>query len=210
MSQSSSTSYRTIAAPVEAEIEIKRSRFLTLLAPVPDEDAAREVIADRRAEHPKARHHCTAFVLDPDARTRRFSDDGEPAGTAGAPILDVLTGHDLTYVLAVVTRYFGGTLLGAGGLVRAYGDATSAAVGASAVVVRSQRVPVRVTVDYALAAAIDRMAQAAGWETESEYAAEVAVTLFVPPAEVDASLRSLADVSAGTAEPEVGNPVWAG
>lgn len=206
---SAPTTYRTVARPVEAEIEVKRSRFLALLAPIADEDEARALIAQRRSQHPKARHHCTAFVLDPDARTRRFSDDGEPAGTAGAPILDVLTGNDLTYTLAIVTRYFGGTLLGAGGLVRAYGEATSEAVAASAVVTYSQRVPVRVTVDYALAAAIDRMAQAAGWSTEADYAAEVAVTVYIPPAQVDAGLRSLADVSGGTAEPQVGEPVWA-
>lgn len=206
---SSPTSYRTVSGPVEAELEIKRSRFLALLAPVADEDEAREVISQRRSEHPKARHHCTAFVVDPDSRTRRFSDDGEPAGTAGAPILDVLVGHELTYVLAVVTRYFGGTLLGAGGLVRAYGDATSEAVAASAVVRYSQRVPVTMTVDYALAAAIDRMAVAAGWTTEAEYAAEVVVTVFIPPAELDAGLRSLADVSGGSVEPAVGEPVWA-
>ena len=205
---SSPTSYRTLTSSVEAAIEIKRSRFLSLLAPVADEDGAREVIAQRRAEHPKARHHCTAFVLDPDSRTRRFSDDGEPAGTAGAPILDVLVGHELTYVLAVVTRYFGGTLLGAGGLVRAYGDATSQAVAAARIVTHSQRVPVTVTVDYALAAAIDRMAHAAGWTTESEYGAEVVVTVRIPPAELDAGLHSLADVSAGSAEPAIGEPEW--
>lgn len=205
---SSPTSYRTLTSSVEAEIEIKRSRFLSLLAPVADEDGAREVIAQRRAEHPKARHHCTAFVLDPDSRTRRFSDDGEPAGTAGAPILDVLVGHELTYVLAVVTRYFGGTLLGAGGLVRAYGDATSQAVAAARIVTHSQRVPVTVTVDYALAAAIDRMAHAAGWTTESEYGAEVVVTVRIPPAELDAGLRSLADVSAGSVDPAIGEPDW--
>lgn len=204
----SPTSYRTLTGAVEAEIEIKRSRFLGLLAPVADEDGAREVIAQRRADHPRARHHCTAFVLDPDSRTRRFSDDGEPAGTAGAPILDVLVGHGLTYVLAVVTRYFGGTLLGAGGLVRAYGDATSQAVAAARIVTHSQRVPVTVTVDYALAAAIDRMAHAVGWTTESEYGAEVVVTVRIPPAELDAGLRSLADVSAGSVDPAIGEPAW--
>ncbi len=205
---SSQTSYRTLTGAVETEIEIKRSRFIGLVAPVADEERAREVIAQRRAEHPKARHHCTAFVLDPDSRTRRFSDDGEPAGTAGAPILDVLLGHELTYALAVVTRYFGGTLLGAGGLVRAYGEATSQAIAAARIVTHSQRVPVTVTADYALAAAIDRMARAAGWSTASEYGAEVVVTLRIPPAELDTGLRSLADVSGGSVEPTIGEPVW--
>ena len=201
-----------LAADVETELVEKKSRFLTRLHHVDSVEQADALLRAARAEHPGARHHCTALVLeetDERAEVHRSNDDGEPAGTAGAPILDVLTGHDLTYTLAIVTRYFGGTLLGAGGLVRAYGEATSEAVAASAVVTYSQRVPVRVTVDYALAAAIDRMAQAAGWSTEADYAAEVAVTVFIPPAQVDAGLRSLADVSGGTAEPQVGEPVWA-
>src|SRR5699024_2120477 len=124
--------------------------------PAADEAEAREVIADCRAEHPKARHHCSAFVLDPESRTQRFSDDGEPAGTAGAPILDVVTGHELTYGVAAVARYFAGTLLGAGGLVRAYGQATSAAVDRARSITRGQRVPVHALVDYAQANALER------------------------------------------------------
>ena len=121
-------SYRTIVSPVEAEIEIKRSRFLTRLSPAADEAEARAVIAEARAEHPKARHHCSAFVLDVDSRTQRFSDDGEPAGTAGAPILDVVTGHDLTFVVAVVAT--DGTA--ARGFVAAVGPVAPSADGAVA------------------------------------------------------------------------------
>ncbi|GAA2097267.1 YigZ family protein [Brevibacterium salitolerans] len=201
--------YRTLRGAAEAEIEIKHSRFLGLVAPVASEEEARTLIAQRRSAHPKARHHCTAFVLDPDARTRRFSDDGEPAGTAGAPILDVLTGRDLTYVLCVVTRYFGGTLLGAGGLVRAYGEAASAAADAARIDTFAERTPLTLTADYALAAALERAARSAGWSTEAEYGAEVALTLFVPPAELDSGLRTLADLSAGSAEATAGENVWA-
>ncbi len=117
----------TIAAEVRTEQEVTRSRFIATLAPAADLDAVDEVVARVRREFHDARHHCTALVLGPDGQQQRSNDDGEPAGTAGAPMLSVLRGEELTDIVAVVTRYFGGTLLGAGGLVRAYGGAVSAA-----------------------------------------------------------------------------------
>lgn len=200
--------FRTIRRTAEAEVEIKRSRFLALLAPVADEAAAREVIAERRSAHLKARHHCTAFVLDPDSRTQRYNDDGEPAGTAGAPILDVLAGHELTFVVAVVTRYFGGILLGAGGLVRAYGQATSAAVETARIVTKHELVPVRAGVDYAQANALERGAEVRGWSTRAEYGAQVDLEVLVPVAEVEAAMAMYAVLTAGRAEPEVGEIEW--
>lgn len=112
------------------ELEVKRSRFITTLARVESEDAARELVADVRRTWPDARHHCTAFVVEvPGAHPiERSSDDGEPSGTAGRPMLDVLRGAGLAQVVAVVTRYFGGVKLGTGGLVRAYSDAVSLAL----------------------------------------------------------------------------------
>ncbi|MBB1484468.1 YigZ family protein [Tessaracoccus sp. MC1865] len=127
----------TIDAPpghgVDVELEIKRSRFLTRLRRVTTEDEARAVIEERRSVHFSARHNCSAFVLGPDARTARSSDDGEPAGTAGIPMLQVLQKNSLTDVVAVVTRYFGGIKLGAGGLVRAYSDTVAQAVDAAGI-----------------------------------------------------------------------------
>lgn len=117
------TSYLTVARNGSAEIEVKRSRFLCHVERVADEDAARAVVERARKQHWDARHHCSAFVLGPDAAVQRSNDDGEPSGTAGAPMLEVLRGREVSDVVAVVTRWFGGVLLGAGGLVRAYGDA---------------------------------------------------------------------------------------
>ena len=116
---------RTIYAPARSEIEIKRSRFIASLARTDSEEAAREFIAQIRREFPDARHHCTAFLIHQDTGpdTARSSDDGEPAGTAGGPMLNVLTESGLTNLTCVVTRYFGGTKLGTGGLVRAYSGA---------------------------------------------------------------------------------------
>ncbi|GAA1709531.1 IMPACT family protein [Propioniferax innocua] len=120
--------YRTITTAVTAQIEEKRSRFRCDLTPVETEDDARRAVEQARKEFWDARHHCSAFILGPEGRVERSSDDGEPSGTAGAPMLDVLRGSGLTDVVAVVTRWFGGTLLGAGGLVRAYSEAVRAAI----------------------------------------------------------------------------------
>lgn len=110
---------------LRSKLEIKRSRFITLIRRVESADSARQLVADARAEFPDARHHCSAYVVSvPGAQPlSHSSDDGEPSGTAGRPMLDVLTGGGLTDIAAVVVRYFGGTLLGTGGLVRAYSDA---------------------------------------------------------------------------------------
>ncbi|WP_313405892.1 YigZ family protein [Aeromicrobium sp.] len=127
--------YRTIDRPLggtaEAEIVVSRSRFLARACRVEDEAAARAFVADVRSADHDARHHCTAFVIGPDGSLRRSNDDGEPSGTAGRPMLEVLTGRDLSDVVVVVTRWFGGVLLGTGGLARAYADATGAALDAA-------------------------------------------------------------------------------
>lgn len=114
----------------EATLEVKRSVFAAHVERADDEQAARAVIAAARARAPEARHHCSAFIVEvPHAQpVERSSDDGEPPGTAGTPMLDVLRGSGLTNVVAVVTRHFGGVLLGTGGLVRAYTDAVAAAL----------------------------------------------------------------------------------
>lgn len=134
------SSYLTLSSRTDrvAEIEIKRSRFLAVVRRVGDEDAARALVADLRRKHHDARHHCSAFILGPTPSIERSNDDGEPAGTAGGPMLDVLRGRELSDVAAVVVRWFGGTLLGAGGLVRAYGDAVAAALDGAPLVRRAQ------------------------------------------------------------------------
>ncbi|GHD01493.1 YigZ family protein [Zhihengliuella salsuginis] len=144
-SETRATSYTTIGAGVVHELEIKRSRFITYLRRVETEQEARDLVAELRRSHFDARHHCTAFVLGADRDVQRSNDDGEPSGTAGAPMLEALTrrethdgGADLSDVAAVVVRYFGGVLLGAGGLVRAYSESVSAALD-EARLVRRQR-----------------------------------------------------------------------
>lgn len=146
------------AAPgdgADVELEIKRSRFLTRIRRVTTEAKARSVVEERRSACFDARHHCSAFILGPDGRTARSSDDGEPAGTAGIPMLTALQRAGLTDVVAVVTRYFGGVKLGAGGLVRAYTDAVAQAM--QAVGTREVRLTrlFRVDVDFAAAGQVE-------------------------------------------------------
>lgn len=140
---------------MDVELEIKRSRFLTRLRRVDDEASARAVIEERRTTHFDASHNCTAFVLGPDARTARSSDDGEPSGTAGIPMLTTLQHNRLSDVVVVVTRYFGGIKLGGGGLVRAYSDAVQQAVEAAGIREVRLSTLLQVDVDYAQAGAIE-------------------------------------------------------
>jgi uncharacterized YigZ family protein len=124
------------ARAVRTELVVDRSRFVTTLEPVADVAGLDAVVARVRREFPDARHHCTASVLGDDGARHRCHDDGEPAGTAGAPMLAALQGAGVTDVVAVVTRYFGGVLLGTGGLVRAYGSSVSTALAEAGVVHR--------------------------------------------------------------------------
>jgi uncharacterized YigZ family protein len=149
MPLSSPPSQLTIAGRSSAEIEVRRSRFICDLERVETEEAAREFIEEIRSGSREARHHCTAFILGADRAIQRSNDDGEPSGTAGAPMLEVLRGRGVTDVVAVVTRWFGGVLLGTGGLIRAYGDAVSAGLDAATLVARQLRLEALVDVSHA-------------------------------------------------------------
>lgn len=195
--------YRTILAPVHTELEIKRSRFLCFLDPADTEDSARSHIKAARALHPKARHHCSAFVLGPRSELQRTNDDGEPSGTAGAPMLDALVSAELSDVVAVVVRYFGGVLLGAGGLTRAYRAAVAEAITHSTVVVREQRLTLAVTTDYSAAAQIEAEAARAGWSISgADYGAAVTLRLGIPPGKSHDVGTRIAEITAGQAAVE--------
>ena len=192
--------YQTIAGPAEAELEISRSRFLTRLERVESEAEARAVIAAAREAHPRARHHCSAFVLGPDGRTRRSNDDGEPSGTAGAPMLDALTSAGLSDVVAVVTRYFGGVLLGAGGLTRAYRAAVAEAVVGAARVTRAPRRRMAILVAYDVAPQLEAEARRRGWGIgEAKYGEAVELGIAVAESETGALVALAAELSAGGA-----------
>lgn len=130
------------------EITEKKSRFIANVFPVPDEEEALAIIEKIKKQYWDARHNCYAYVIGVNGEKQRCSDDGEPQGTAGRPMLDVLLGQELRNVLVVVTRYFGGTLLGTGGLVRAYSQAVKEGIEASEIVVKSPAFKMHIYTDY--------------------------------------------------------------
>jgi uncharacterized YigZ family protein len=192
------TSYLTIARDATAEVEDRGSRFLCTLRRVETEDDARALVAALRREHGDARHHCSAFVLGPDGTVQRSSDDGEPAGTAGAPMLDVLRGAGLSDVAAVVTRWFGGTLLGAGGLVRAYGDAVRGAVAQAGVLRRTLLTELALELDHADAGRVEGELRSRGVVVlDVAYDARVRLLLAAAPDDVDRVGAAVAAATAG-------------
>ena len=162
-----------------ATLEVKRSVFLAEIARVDDEDAARTVVAAARKTHADARHHCSGFVLGVDGAQpiERSSDDGEPAGTGGMPILAALHGSGLVDVVCVVTRWFGGVKLGAGPLARAYGDAAGLAVSQSPRVERVVRPRWRVHVSYADVGRLVDDLTTRGLTVEPEYGADASLVI---------------------------------
>lgn len=129
--------FKTISKPSEGIFSDKGSRFFAYLYPIQSEAGIKDIIAELKALHPKASHYCWAIRLSMDRSIFRLNDDGEPSGTAGRPILNTLLSFDLTHVIAVVVRYFGGTLLGIPGLINAYKTATIEAIQASEIIVKT-------------------------------------------------------------------------
>lgn len=140
--------YKTISAPAEGVFRDKGSKFIAYVFPITEEEVVREHLAEVRALHPKARHHCWAYRLSPDRQVFRINDDGEPSGSAGRPILNMLLSYDVTNVFVVVVRYFGGTLLGVPGLINAYKTATKEALDAAEIIEKTVNDVYRVEFDY--------------------------------------------------------------
>ena len=140
--------YQTIEFPAEGIFRDKGSKFIAYAYPFKDEANLKDVIADLKSQHPKARHHCYAYRLSPDRSVFRVNDDGEPSGTAGRPILNVLLSMDVTNILVVVVRYFGGTLLGVPGLINAYKTATQEALANAQIVEKTVNDVYELKFDY--------------------------------------------------------------
>lgn len=140
--------YLSIQKPVQDEFIEKKSRFIGYLYPVQTVEEAQKIIAELNKEHYKATHVCTAYILEDDSSIQKGNDDGEPSGTAGLPMLEVLKQNNLTYILAAVVRYFGGVKLGAGGLIRAYSEGVSIALDKAQVIQNIDQAIIDLTVDY--------------------------------------------------------------
>ena len=142
--------YKTIKNPSEGIYRDKGSKFLAFSYPFQKEEQLKEIIAKLKTEHPKANHHCYAYRLTPDRSIFRANDDGEPSGTAGRPILNTLLSKDLTNILIIVVRYFGGTLLGVSGLINAYKQATEEALNKAEVIYKTVQDVYQIKFEYPL------------------------------------------------------------
>ncbi|ELQ6126790.1 IMPACT family protein [Cronobacter dublinensis] len=188
------------AAPVIFTEEIKKSRFITLLGHTEGVEAAKAFVAQARADYPGARHYCQAWVAGApdDSQQLGFSDDGEPAGTAGKPMLAQLMGSGVGEVTAVVVRYFGGVKLGTGGLVKAYGGGVQQALAQLATTLKVPMTEYTLLCDYAQLAGVEALlAQFNGRVVQSEFQASVALRVALTQTQVAAFSAKLADFSRG-------------
>ena len=194
-------SYVVLAGEFRHEIEpVQSSRFIATVAPVADEDEAEALLERVRREGPKATHHCWAWRLGQPCDRFRFSDDGEPGGSAGRPMLQQLEGKGLSDTVAVVTRYFGGTKLGVGGLVRAYGGAVAKTLDLAPRRVHVVTRRLVVTCPYECTGPVQGLLAARGLEpAEASYGEAVVLTLDVPVSELERFERELRDRTAGRA-----------
>jgi len=189
------------AVPVSSSEEtIKKSRFITLLAHTEGAEAARAFVQQVKSEHPTARHHCWAWVAGApnDSQQLGFSDDGEPSGTAGKPMLAQLMGADIGEITAVVVRYYGGIMLGTGGLVKAYGGGVQQGL---KLLPRQRKVPMKLFAlqcDYPQLSDIERLVQRFdGKVTDSQFQDRIALTLAIPYGQIDGFKKNLSDFSRG-------------
>ena len=173
--------FKTVYQGASAEIVEKKSRFIADVFPVTTEEEALSVLEKVKKQYWDARHHCWAYVIGREQVQERCSDDGEPSGTAGKPILEVIRGQELHNVLIVVTRYFGGTLLGTGGLVRAYTLAAQEGLALSNIITRINGVKLRIETDYTGLGKIQYLLGQRGIPVfESEYTEKVQLTVLIP------------------------------
>jgi len=201
--------YKTILKAAEVQFVEKGSRFIGYAFPVQTEKAATEHIAELRAFHPKAHHNCFAYQIGAANQYKRQSDDGEPSGTAGMPILDVITKQDLKDVLVVVTRYFGGTLLGAGGLVRAYSRGAKEAVLAAQVITNVLHQTFHIVVPYTLGGKLEHEIRTQGYVlADTIYTDNIEFVIQTPTPNAKRVAKHITDLTNATAEVVWGEAIY--
>ncbi len=201
-------SYKTIQGTAQAEYEEKKSRFIGQVAHVETEEEALAFLNGVRAANPMARHNVYAYVLREENRVR-YSDDGEPARTSGLPTLSVIEHAELKDVICVTTRYFGGTLLGTGGLVRAYTKAAQDAFAAAQTVTFAQCRDILVSIDYPLYDQLSHWLSAQGIQVlDSTFATDVTVEVRVLATEAEAVIAAITELTHGNAELLVGEEAF--
>lgn len=190
--------FRTIKEDGQVQEEIKKSRFICHIKRVTTEDEARNFIQAVKKEHYKATHNCSAFILGERSEMKRSSDDGEPSGTAGVPMLGVLENHQLTNVCAVVTRYFGGIKLGAGGLIRAYAGSVALAIKEIGSVHIKEQLGLSLTLSYSQYQELPNFLKAKQLqEQDTAFTDQVQTTIFVDKDDKDSVIESLIELFNG-------------
>lgn len=210
-SSRSPDAYRSVAGYGEAEFVIEKSRFIGYALPVASEDEARAFIAELRELHPQATHVCSAWIIGAGGLAMRFSDDGEPSGTAGVPMLEVLKKEDLTDVVCAVVRYFGGVKLGAGGLIRAYTRGAVVALEAGRITTWTRHRALTLTADYTFQGTLSYQLERTDWLLEdTTYDDKVHYRLFIPVDEELAAQEQIAGWTNGKAQLDWGTVVYKG
>ena len=203
--ETTANGYRVVYEGGEGEIVEKKSRFIATVRPVETEEEAVAFINEMKKKYWDARHNCSAFVIGSRQEVTRCSDDGEPAQTSGRPMLDVLLREGITNVAVVVTRYFGGVLLGTGGLVRAYQSATQAGLAASKIIEKRQGKKLIIHTDYN---GLGKLQYLFGQQKtailDTEYAADVVLTILAPVEQKDFLYKEITEQTNGTAQMEWG------
>ncbi len=192
--------YRTVYEGGEGEITEKKSRFIATVHPVEREEEALAFLEEMKKKYWDARHNCYVYSIGMNREFTRCSDDGEPSGTAGRPMLDVILGEDIYNVAVVVTRYFGGVLLGTGGLVRAYSKAVQEGLVASKVILKQKGIALKITTDYTGLGKIQYIAGERNIPVlDSEYTDKVVMKLLVPVQDVGSVQKAITEGTNGRA-----------
>lgn len=192
--------YRTVKQYGESELIIKKSRFLTYVKRVETEEEALDFIQEIKKMHHTATHNCSAYLIGEHDSIQKANDDGEPSGTAGVPMLEVLKKQGLKDTVVVVTRYFGGIKLGGGGLIRAYGSATTEGIVATGTVERKLHQLMKVTIDYTWLGKLENEARQSVYPLkEITYADDVDLFMYVPTAEVESFTEWMTELTNGQA-----------
>lgn len=191
--------YRVLLKECTGEIEEKKSRFICVIRPVHSEREAAAFIEETKKKYWDARHNCSAFVIGKRQELTRCSDDGEPGGTAGRPMLEILLGEGLCDVAAVVTRYFGGTLLGTGGLVRAYSGAVKEALSHAETGMMRYGIKLKIETDYNGVGKIQYLLGKRGILPEAEYGEVVCFVAAVPAGEAEELQKEITEATNGKA-----------
>ncbi len=193
-------SYLTAKSFGKGEVIEKKSRFIAEVTPISREDEASDLIQQTRKKYYDAKHHCYAYILSGETKKTKISDDKEPQGTAGRPILDVLLGRNICDTIVIVTRYFGGILLGTGGLSRAYGEAAMDGIAHTKLCIVSEGIRADLTTDYGALGSIKRLLEESGARIEDEiYSDKVKFTISIKKESYEAVRKSVIDITLGKA-----------